>query len=566
MRRTIFSAMVRALIGARTLVRSNMQSRITPANWGRAVIIGLLRTKAKVRPQLGAYLAVAVLSAFTAAGAAQNPFVPAARESYTGRFHGQAVELRLFPEGDHWQGTLLFQGTSYSVAGDLKPTGLEGTFNHDRDSWPFTVIADGNKLTFTAGSFSAVLERRLLPELSGRWRSHQVLVIFDPPAGKTRTGSIQFQGRQFPFKAHDLAGDLEGSFQLDTESFRFRIANEERGLTFHSSTFSELLTPVPTTARVRVETLPPVSFALLNGSRSVEARDGWFEFAAGQRLDLEVLSDGFEPARNTLTLAPYSEQTWRVVLEPIRYPRAGVFRWTNSLGMIFVAIPRTPVLFCIWDTRVRDYAAYASAVGGVDGTWEHSTFQGRAASESAAHPVTMVTWSAARDFCRWLTQTERNAKRLTQEQEYRLPTDAEWSRAVGLEQEPEDWPARNNGRIKGVYPWGTEWPPPPNAGNFADTAAAAYFKQLEVLSGCHDGFATTSPVGFFAPNRFGLYDMSGNVWQWCEDAWDKHQKLHVARGGSWRTAEPASLLSSSRLAIPDGRDSNLGFRCVLVAQ
>ena len=80
-----------------------------------------------------------------------------------------------------------------------------------------------------------------------------------------------------------------------------------------------------------------------------------------------------------------------------------------------------------------------------------------------------------------------------------------------------------------------------------------------------DEYEYTSPVGSFLANSFGLYDMGGNVWQWCEDWQDGEQKYRVVRGASWGRINPDLLLSSYRSGYgPDYRGSGIGFRCVLV--
>lgn len=99
---------------------------------------------------------------------------------------------------------------------------------------------------------------------------------------------------------------------------------------------------------------------------------------------------------------------------------------------------------------------------------------------------------------------------------------------------------------------GTQWPPPRGAGNYAQS--------LNV-----DKFDYTSPVGSFAANRFGLYDMGGNVWQWCGDSFSGNGGNRVLRGGAWAIFDSSLLLSSCRSGIaPDHRGSNVGFRVVLV--
>ena len=221
--------------------------------------------------------------------------------------------------------------------------------------------------------------------------------------------------------------------------------------------------------------------------------------------------------------------------------------WVNSLGMKFVPVPGTRVLISVWDTRVQDYEAYAAAAAGVDSSWKSPGFK-----QGPTHPVVNVSWDDAQAFCRWLTDKERKAGLITAEQSYRLPTDAEWSMAVGLDEPSGGSPQEKDGKAKGVYPWGTQWPPPRGAGN--------YDESLKV-----DDFPRTSPVGSFAANRYGLYDMGGNVWQWCEDWYGDGQRLRVLRGASWSNYDPDYLLSSRRFcAAPGGRYYDVGFRCVMV--
>lgn len=213
--------------------------------------------------------------------------------------------------------------------------------------------------------------------------------------------------------------------------------------------------------------------------------------------------------------------------------------WTNSLGMKFVPVPGTEVLFGIWEVRVQDYRAYAEANQGVDVSWKQPGFP-----QGDTHPVVKVNWDDAKAFCAWLSRKEGKA--------YRLPADTEWSVAVGLPREVGNTPQDKGLKIKEVFPWGNQWPPPKGAGN--------YSPRLQV-----DDFEYTSPVGSFAANPFGLYDLGGNVWEWCEDWYDGEQKYRVLRGGSWSHYGPDMLLSSSRnYYTPDLRYDYFGFRCMLV--
>jgi formylglycine-generating enzyme required for sulfatase activity len=218
--------------------------------------------------------------------------------------------------------------------------------------------------------------------------------------------------------------------------------------------------------------------------------------------------------------------------------------------MKFVPVPGTEVSFCIWETRVKDYAAYAAANAGVDGSWKNF---GRGFKQEDTHPVVNVSWNDAQAFCEWLTKKEMAAGKIKMGQKYRLPTDAEWSVAVGLGKEKGNTPEEKQFGIKGVYPWGKEWPPPKAAGNYSES--------LKV-----DKFDYTAPVGSFASNKDGLHDLGGNVWEWCEDKYSPTSSFGVLRGASWgHDRYPAYLLSSYRLnGTPDSRNINIGFRCVLV--
>jgi formylglycine-generating enzyme required for sulfatase activity len=140
-------------------------------------------------------------------------------------------------------------------------------------------------------------------------------------------------------------------------------------------------------------------------------------------------------------------------------------------------------------------------------------------------------------------------------------------------------PEEKSGKITGIYPWGTQWPPPRRAGNYAGKEAQNRVP-IAVFSNYEDSWIFTSPVGSFDADKYGLYDMGGNVWQWCEDRYDSAEDSRVLRGGSWDDAvdnRHEQLLSSyrghpSRLGPITGilppwelgtATDNIGFRCVV---
>jgi hypothetical protein len=302
-----------------------------------------------------------------------------------------------------------------------------------------------------------------------------------------------------------------------------------------------------------------VALALLALGVAMLRREFWSFWSAQQTGGTTAGTTGGAPASVVQArITDHHAQT-----QAVAFGKPTPIGYTNSLGMRFVPVPGTDVLFSIWETRVRDYAAFAAANPGVDASWKNPKHQNVAFTPGLTHPVAGVSWHDATNFCHWLTQKERAAGRLTDTQSYRLPTDAEWSWAVGIgELEGGGTPKEKDMRLQGVYPWGTNWPPANRVGNFADTTAKLLI--TNIIAGYSDGFETTAPVGSFKPNHHGLFDLSGNVWEWCKDWYDGRQEWRVLRGGSWFIHAPLHLRSSSRAHDgPSGRLGVCGFRCVL---
>ncbi len=235
--------------------------------------------------------------------------------------------------------------------------------------------------------------------------------------------------------------------------------------------------------------------------------------------------------------------------------------FTNSLGMKFVPVPGCEILMCIHETRRADYAAYAATNAAADTSWQNVVMEKIPVGAGGDEPVVNVSWDDAKAFCEWLSKKEGRT--------YRLPSDREWSIAVGIgEYEPasEATPESLSAKIKDVYPWGRQWPPIKGAGNYADEDCRKRIKSEKTMEGYADGFAVTAAVMSFPANELGIYDLGGNVWEWCEDWFNAEKKLHVLRGASWGSSARTPLLSSFRAPqTADRRWRCDGFRCVLVA-
>ena len=223
---------------------------------------------------------------------------------------------------------------------------------------------------------------------------------------------------------------------------------------------------------------------------------------------------------------------------------------------------------------------FCETTSGASGQWSRIVWDGTTftvISGREQHPVTMVTWYGAAAYCNWRSQEEgheqcydpatwscRHIRR-----GYRLPTEAEWEYAA------------RGGLSDKRFPWGDTISHA--QANYRSTSLYSY--DTNPTKGLHPmysggGYPCTSPAGSFAPNGYGLHDMAGNVFEWCNDWYDttyyasspysnpkgpsRVSVFRVLRGGSWDLGHADHCRVAARgLSAPGDRFNAFGFRVAL---
>jgi gliding motility-associated lipoprotein GldK len=187
--------------------------------------------------------------------------------------------------------------------------------------------------------------------------------------------------------------------------------------------------------------------------------------------------------------------------------------------------------------------------------WSHPAFDN--------FPVVGIDWEAANFFCKWRTDYFNDFRASIGEWEmpnFRLPSEAEWEYAA------------RGGRDMAKYPWGNP---------YIRNAKGCMLANFKPGRGNYfdDGFAYTAPVYSFFSNDWGLYDMAGNVSEWCQDAFheaaytlvwdmnpdfdDENEPRKVIRGGSWKDVSYYLETGTRTYEYKDTTRAFIGFRCAM---
>lgn len=275
------------------------------------------------------------------------------------------------------------------------------------------------------------------------------------------------------------------------------------------------------------------------------------DFLMGTDYAGAFAADGEGPIRAVaLTLFeidpyPVTNQDFAAFIDATGYrTEAEVFEWSFCFWM---QLPKERL-----DELVEDTVAAAPWWCKVPGaSWRSPEGPGSSVEEREDFPVVHVSWNDAAAYAAWAGKS--------------LPTEAQWEYAA------------RGGLVQKLYPWGDELTP---QGQHLCNVWQGQFPQVDTAE---DGFAGPCPVGTFPPNGYGIYSMTGNVWEWCSDwfgrTFEAEPTQHdpagpvleesngskVMKGGSFLCH--ASYCNRYRVAArtsntTDSSASNVGFRCV----
>ena len=415
-----------------------------------------------------------------AAASADDIFEAEAAASFSGHFSGTtssgaSVELFLKEDDGGYEGKINYKGGKYTVKAKKDGASLVGTAKAQENSFSFTFKSGG---VFQAGSDTARLQKIPFPNLGAKWVGEKITLQADNRSGNTYSGKLSLNGQVMTFKGHIDGWKLEGDIIMPNNKEKdFTLEPEGNGLVFQAGSFVEVLSPNAAVTDIK------------NLSNPVAAVT--------------------QPATQPVT-QPVAQPTVQPVVQPAQTAVGGniIAQLGNGLSIEMVAIqPGTFTMGSPFSERHRDGDEAQHQVTISQPFWiaKHEVTQGQYQAlmginpaetkhgVGADCPVYNVTWNDAINFCAKLTEIERAAGRLPVGYEYTLPTEAQWEYACRA----GTTTSYNNGR---------------------DITGEEISRGLgEVCWYEYNSRDRVHPVGQKQPNAWGLYDMHGNVSEWCWD-------------------------------------------------
>ncbi|MEJ2099020.1 MAG: PEGA domain-containing protein [Desulfobacterales bacterium] len=413
-----------------------------------------------------------------------------------------------------------------------------------------------------------------------------ILALQTQPPGANVTIDQKFVG-QTPLKIQ-LSADIEHEIRISKAGYE-NVARSVQVSTDRLKALAVKLNPELGIIHFAVE---PIDARLIVDGKDHGAVPEKIELVA-VRHQLEIKKEGYQPYRTQITPRPGFPQEIKIILTRLETKPAGppsVITAKNGYSLRLIR----PQPFTMGSSRreqgrranetlrkinlLRPFYMGVREVTNKEfseflASHNSGEYKGQRLSQDD-QPVVQVTWQQAALFCNWLSAKESlppayiqkgNALVVTEPVAagYRLPTEAEWEYCARITQ--------NRALLK--YPWGDLFPPVTASGNYADISAKDLLPVY--IENYNDGYPVAAPVAKFKANSLQLYDMGGNVAEWCHDFYTiytynttitdidptgpRQGKHHVVKGSSWESASITNL----RLAFRDYSDdkrADLGFR------
>ena len=345
----------------------------------------------------------------------------------------------------------------------------------------------------------------------------------------------------------DAKGGLSETSQAGTSDDRITVLTrqleQERGKTADATKEIARLNAELEALRAGATTRPPAVSTAPTAASPTTRRPGETFRDCAECPEMVVI-----PAGTFRMGSPASEDERQADEGPlhsvtVRSFALGKYEVTRAEFENYVNATRTKIRAGCFTENPKGLAPYP------EGSWQSLGFP-----QTPKDPVVCVSWDDVSGFTKWLAAKTKQA--------YRLPSEAEW-----------EYAARAGTTWRRF--WGDGADQACGYANVADRTAKNKVADRPPIHACDDGYAYTAPPGQFSPNRFGLYDMVGNVWEWTQDCYAPNYTIAPANGEAWTIAEcrsrvlrggawgnsPSSARSANRLEDPpDARRDISGFR------